>query len=73
MAAVSAARPEANLDGMTVNERLLELGLVEAFDAAIVSRNHSAAVHVLRKAKLTPEQAQQTVSAIFSDPKRYGF
>jgi hypothetical protein len=58
---------------MTVNERLFELGLMDAFDAAIGKRDRDAAVEILEKAKLTPEQASETVRAIFADPKRYGY
>lgn len=58
---------------MTVNERLFELGLMDAFDAAIGKRDLDAAMEILKKAKLTSEQASQTVRAIFADPRRYGY
>ena len=61
------------LSGMTVNERLSELGLTAAFDAAIARRDESAAVEVLQKAQFSRQQARQTVELILADPKRYGF
>jgi hypothetical protein len=70
---MSTAGEEPHVDGMTVNERLFELGLMDAFDSAIGNRDRDAAVDILKKAKLTPEQALETVSAIFADPKRYGY
>lgn len=62
-----------SLSGMTVNERLTELGLTAAFDAAIARRDKSAAVEVLQKAQFSPQQAHQTVDLILADPKHYGF
>jgi len=59
--------------GMTVNERLSHFGLFQEFDAAVASRNVSAVVEVLLRAQLTPEQAQETASAVVSNPERYGF
>ena len=70
---MSSAGEGPQLDGMTVNERLFELGLTEAFDAAIVNRDRDAAVRVLERARPTSEQALETVSAILADPKRYGY
>ena len=70
---MSTAGEGPQLDGMTVNERLFELGLTEAFDAAIVNRDRDAALRVLERAGLTSEQALETVTAILADPKRYGY
>jgi hypothetical protein len=67
------ADKSVRLDGMTVNERLFEFGLIDAFDAAVNSRNREQAISVLIRAKLSREQASQTVNAVFADPKRYGF
>lgn len=61
------------LSGMTVNERLSELGLTAAFDAAIARRDETAAVQVLQKAQFSQQQAHQPVELILADPKRYGF
>ena len=61
------------LKGMTVNERLFVLGSMENFDSAVKSRNKEASISVLLEAKITPEQAEQTVSVILKNPKKYGY
>ena len=61
-----------HLAGMTVNERLGHFGLFQAFDAAVESRDSSAVIDVLRKAKLTEAQALETASAVPDNPKFYG-
>ena len=59
------------LGGMTVNERLVVLGLIGSFDAAARSRDRQAMIELLRRAEVrTPEQS---VDTILADPKRYGF
>jgi hypothetical protein len=61
------------ISGMTVNERLSQLGLFEAFDSAIASREVSAVVAVLKQVALTDKQAHETATAILADPGHYGF
>lgn len=58
--------------GMTVNERLAHFGLFQAFDAAVDSRQLSAVVEILRRAKLTEDQAQKTASAVLANLSFYG-
>lgn len=70
---MSSADQDQKLAGMTVNERLFELGLIDAFDMAVRRRDRIAATDVLVRAKLSLQQAQETVQAIFADPKRYGY
>jgi hypothetical protein len=65
-------RPE-QIEGMTVNERLAHFDLFEAFDAAVLSRDLSKIVALLRKAKFSEEQAIYTAETILSDPAKYGF
>jgi hypothetical protein len=61
------------IEGMTVNERLAHFHLFEAFDAAVLSRDLSKIAAVLRKAKLSEEQAIYTTETILSDPAKYGY
>lgn len=61
------------LEAMTVNERLSHLGLIAEFDQAVASGQLQDVVNVLRKAKLTDEQAQETAQTLLSNPKKYGF
>ena len=61
------------LKSMTVNERLFALGLMEDFDSAVKSRNKEASICVLLEAKFTLEQAEETVSVMLKNPKKYGY
>jgi len=56
--------------GMTVNERLFAAGKLEAFDAAIRTRDRQGAMALLQA--LDIELAERTVDAILTDPARYG-
>ena len=65
--------PGRELDGITVNERLVIKGLDTEFNDAINTRNRQEAIAILIKVRLTEEQAKQTVDAIFNNPKYYGY
>lgn len=56
---------------MTLNERLFEAGLVEAFDAAAVARNHSEMIRILME--LDVDDAAWPTDMILQNPKKYGF
>jgi hypothetical protein len=62
-----------NLEGMTVNERLVKLGLVELFDQQVNQRNKKGAVDILLQAKFSPKQAEETINAIFANPGKYRY
>ncbi|WP_192022260.1 hypothetical protein [Shewanella sp. WPAGA9] len=64
---------ELILDGMTVNERLFSLGLMDKFDCAIREHDREVAVSLLVKAKLTEAQASETVAVILQNSEKYGF
>jgi hypothetical protein len=64
---------ESNLEGMTVNERLCTLGLMEKFDSAIGERDRETSESVLVEAKYTVAQASETVAAILQHPEKYGY
>jgi hypothetical protein len=59
--------------GMTVNERLAVAGLMQAFDKAVMARDRSAAIAVLRQVELSDEQAASTTDTIFANPSRYDY
>ena len=61
------------LSGMTVNERLFYFNLLEKFDSCIDSNNRELAIETLCEAQLSLEQAIETVSQIFENPKAYGY
>ena len=62
-----------NLEGMTVNERLVELGLIENFDQQIRQRNGKGAIDILLQAKFSSKQAEETVHTILANPGKYGY
>jgi len=64
---------EIELRGMTVNERLVTLGLITEFDRAAYARDRRALIAILVKARFTEEQARQTTGALLANPERYGF
>jgi len=62
-----------NLEGMTVNERLYTLNLMDDFDSLIGSGQREVAIQLLEKVQFSINQATETVDAIFNDPKMYGY
>lgn len=56
---------------MTVNERLVEAGLLEAFDVAAKARNREAMLRLL--AEVDVAHPASTADPILNDPKRYGY
>jgi hypothetical protein len=63
---------ESRYDGMTVNERLFEAGLIPEWDAAARSRNRDKMVELLTKVDLG-EQAERILDTVLSNPEQYGF
>jgi hypothetical protein len=63
-------KDKPNYSGMTVNERLYEAGLLDAWDAAASSRNRDRLIELLGKVGLS-EQAEWISSTVLSNPKRY--
>ncbi|WP_371185872.1 hypothetical protein [Thalassotalea maritima] len=62
-----------NLNGMTINERLVVMNKIDDFDLAISQNNIEAAIKVLEQCDLTREAAKNTVTAILKEPKKYGY
>ena len=58
---------------MTVNERLVTLGLMDSFDASIKNGDKQTSIEILLSAKFEKEQATETVLAILQNPKKYGY
>ena len=57
---------------MTVNERLFVANLVGHFDAAVRSGDKTKIIEILLAVQLTPDQANETATAVSADPGRYG-
>ena len=64
---------DKNFEGMTVNERLFEAGLLDAFDLAVNKQDRKMLIEILKRVALSDEQANSTVDAIFLNPKKYGY
>lgn len=56
---------------MTINERLAEAGLLEAFDSAATTRDPAAMLRLL--AEVDVLDPASTADPILNDPKRYGY
>ena len=59
--------------GMTVNERLVVSGQIEAWDAAVVARDRARMIEVLMAPDLTEKQAIFTADTTLADPVKYGY
>lgn len=57
--------------GMTVNERLFDAGLMDAFDAAARARDRAEMNRLLTEVDV--EDAAWSVDTILERPERYGY
>jgi hypothetical protein len=60
-----------NYAAMTVNERLVTAGLMEAFDDAARLRDRDTMMRLLSEVDL--DRPAGTVDALLKDPARYGY
>ena len=63
----------SKLAGMTINERLFHVGIMDEFDAAILSRDQEEAIALLQRLELSREEAMATVATIYEEPGKYGY
>lgn len=56
---------------MTINERLAEADLLDAFDIAAKARDREAMLHLL--AEVAVADPASTADQILKDPERYGY
>ena len=59
--------------GMTVNERLFNTGLLDAFHNCIANSDDHGAVRILTNVELNPEEARAIVAAIRQSPAKFGY
>ena len=64
---------DRELQGMTVNERLVACGVIESWDDAVRKRNRDEMLAVLRGVAMTENQAIDTVDSVLKNPRTYGF
>ncbi len=58
---------------MTVNERLLACGLLDAWDEAAMKRDRPLMIALLLQTAIERDQAERTTDAVLDNPKMYGF
>ena len=59
--------------GMTVNERLVVAGQIDAWDEAVIGRDRARMIEILMAVELTAEQAAYTTDTTLANPEKYGF
>jgi len=64
---------ETELGGMTVNERLFAMGLLDQWDEAAQARDRSRMTQILSQCALSKEQCEETTDALLKNPSMYGF
>ncbi len=64
-------RHDSSLGGMTVNERLVHVGLIDEWEAAARRHGRSAMIALLERVRVS--RPERTVDTLLSDPAKYGF
>lgn len=64
---------ESELAGMTINERLYAMGLLNQWDSAANAKDRSKMIDILKQCALSEKQCIETVDTILKNPKKYGF
>jgi len=62
-----------NLRGMTANERLFTLGLLDEFGDAARHRNKNIMIDLLSQCDIPRSEAERIADMVLKDPQRYGF
>lgn len=63
-------RDEPNLAGMTVNERLFCVGIIDQWDEAARRRDRDAMIRLLEQVEVPDPHL--TVDAVLLNPQKYG-
>ncbi len=58
---------------MTINERLVELALVERWDEAVRQRDREKMLRLMIACELGEKDAALTVDTVLENPEKYGF
>ena len=58
---------------MTINERLVELALVERWDEAVRQRDREKMLRLMIAYELGEKDAALTVDTVLENPEKYGF
>jgi hypothetical protein len=65
--------PDVAFEGMTVNERLHNAGLLESWDRAARARDRQTMIDHLEKVGIGPSHAAQIVETTLANPAKYSF
>jgi hypothetical protein len=57
---------------MTVNERLVVAGQIDAWDNAVIGRDRAKMIEILMTVEMTAEQAAFTTDTTLANPEKYG-
>jgi hypothetical protein len=63
---------DTELQGMTVNERLFAMGLLDQWDRVAKARDRDLMIRILSQCALSQEQCVQTSDAVLKNPATYG-
>lgn len=58
---------------MTVNERLYNAGLHDAWDNAVINRDRSRMIEILMATDIAKPQGERTADAVLANPQKYGY
>ena len=64
---------KAELGGMTVNERIFAMGLMDEWDKAAHARERETMMKILSQCAMSREQCAETIDALLKNPGMYGF
>lgn len=70
---MEAGRKRPGYSGMTLNERLFNAGILDAFDAAARRRDRGAMVRLIQEVDVTRDEAERSVDTILANPEKYGY
>ena len=70
---ITDAPTAPDYSGMTVNERLVAAGALDAYDIAARNRDLDSMVAILVDVQLPSAQARETSEAVLADPAKYGY
>ncbi len=64
---------ETELEGMTVNERLFAMGLLDQWDEATKARDRGTMILILSQCAMSRKQCDETTDAVLKNPSKYGY
>ncbi|MGX5851675.1 hypothetical protein ACWGTO_32145 [Mesorhizobium sp. PL10] len=62
---------EPSLAGMTINERLFHVGVLDRWDATVRRRDRGTMIELLQQVEVSDPHL--TVDTVLANPKMYGF